>query len=102
MDAHKSAIFPFQFVKLVLQITTHLIQYTVLEIQFWSVKCTTVTVRYAKISNTSIRSHQSMQAITIGRLDKNKPLQNAFKRIKHYTYLFKLYSISIILLLENN
>ena len=32
----------------------------------------------------------------------NKPLRNAFKRIKHYIYLFKLYSISIIILLKNN
>ena len=32
----------------------------------------------------------------------NKPLQNPFKLIKHYIYLFKLYSISIILRLKNN
>ena len=38
MDARKSAIFPFQFVKPILQIITHLIHYWVLEIQFWSVK----------------------------------------------------------------
>ena len=36
------------------------------------------------------------------RLYENKPLQNAFKRIQHYIYLLKLYSISIILLLKNN
>ena len=36
------------------------------------------------------------------RLYETKPLQNAFKRISHYIYLFKLYSISIILLLKNN
>ena len=33
------------------QVFTHLIQCTVLETQFWSVKCTTVIVGYAKISN---------------------------------------------------
>ena len=36
----------------------------------------------------------------MSRLDENKPLQNAFKRIYHY--LFKLYSTSIILLLKNS
>ena len=34
MDARKSAIFAFQFVKPALKTITHLIQYTVLEIQF--------------------------------------------------------------------
>ena len=43
-----------------------------------------------------------MQAITMSRLDGNKSLKNAFKRIYHYIYLFKLYSIAIILLLKNN
>ena len=36
------------------------------------------------------------------RLDERKPLQNAFKRIYHCIYLFKLYSISIIIFLKNN
>ena len=81
MDATKSAIFVFQLVKPILQTITHLIQYTVLEIQFWSVKYTTVTVRYVKISSISIPSHQAMQAIAMVRLYENKPLQNAFKRI---------------------
>ena len=80
MDARKSAIFAFQFVKPILQTITHLIKYTVLEIQFWSVKCTTLTVWYAKISSISIPSYQAMQAIAV-RLYENKPLQNAFKRI---------------------
>ena len=35
------------------------------------------------------------------RLYQNKPLQNLFKHILHYIYLFKLYSILIILLLKN-
>ena len=44
-----------------------------------------------------------MQTIAVIRLAyENKPLQNAFKRIEHYIYLFKLYSISTILLLKNN
>ena len=45
MDVRKSKTFAFQFVKPILQTITQLIQHTVLEIQFWSVKCTTVTVR---------------------------------------------------------
>ena len=90
IDVRKSAIFAFQLVKPILQTITHLIQYTVLEIQFWSVKCTTVTVRYVKISipKTSIYipSHQTMQERPYKRLQwldyhENKPLQNAFKRI---------------------
>ena len=43
----------------------------------------------------------SKQAIAIVRLYENKPFQNAFKLIQHYIYLFKLYSISIILFLRN-
>ena len=79
MDARKSAIFALQLIKPILQNLTHLIQYTVLEIQFWSVNCTTVTVRYAKISSMSITSHQAMQAVAMFRIYENKPLQNAFK-----------------------
>ena len=53
----------------------------ILEIQYWSVKCTAVTMRYAKVSSISIPSHQAMQVIAMVRLYENKPLQNAFKRI---------------------
>ena len=74
--------------------------YTVLEMKICSVKCTTVW--YAKISSISIPSHQAMKAITMSRLDEKKPHENAFKRIKHYIYLFKSYKISIILLLKND
>ena len=81
MDAHKGMIFAFPSVKPILQTVAHLIQYTVLEIQFWSVKCMITTVPYAKISNIPIPSHQAMQAITMFRLYENKPLQNAFKSI---------------------
>ena len=104
MDAHKSGIFVFQFVKPILRSIKHLIQYTALEIEFCCVKCclTAVTVGYAKISRIFIPSHQAMQAILMGGLYENKPFQNAFKRIQHYIYLFKLYGILIILLLENN
>ena len=80
MNARKSTILAFQFVKPILQTITYLIQYTVLENQFWSVKCT--AVEYEKISSISIPSHQT--------------ISNA---IFSTTYLFKLYSISIILLL---
>ena len=62
MDARKSAIFAFQFVKPVLQTITYLIQYTVLGIEFWSLKCTNVW--YAKVSSISIPSHQAIEAIT--------------------------------------
>ena len=83
MDARKSAIFAFQFVKTILQSITHLIQYTVLEIQFWSVKSATVTVRYAKISNTfhSFPSSDGSGCNGYHRLYENKLLQNTFKRI---------------------
>ena len=40
-------IFTFQFVQPILQTITHLIQYPVLGIHFWCVKCT--TARYPKI-----------------------------------------------------
>ena len=94
MDACKSAIFAFHFVTSILQTITHQIQYTVLETRFWSVKCTTVTVRYAKILSIFIPSHrhQAMQAIAMIRLYVNKPLQNVFKRIQHYICIFKLYT----------
>ena len=80
MDAHECVIFAFQFAKPILQTITYLIQYTVLENQFWSVKCT--TVGYGKISSIFIPSHHATQAITMGRrLDENRPLQNAFECI---------------------
>ena len=50
----------------ILRTITHLIQYIVLEIQFWPVKCTTATVGYAKISsNIPYLPIQATQAITI-------------------------------------
>ena len=63
MDARKSPAFAFQFVKPILQTIKHLVQYTVLEIWFWSVQHTTLTVRYAKISSISIPPHKLMQAV---------------------------------------
>ena len=68
MDARKSAIIAFQLVKPILQTITKLMQYTVLEIQFWSVKCTAVNARYPKILSISIPSHQTVKAIAIVRL----------------------------------
>ena len=79
MDTLKSTIFAFQLVKPILQTITHLIERMILEIQFCSVKCT--TVRHAKTLSISVPSHQAMQANAMGRLDEKKPLQNAFKRI---------------------
>ena len=90
MDAGKSEIFAFQLVKSLLQTITQLIQKTVLGIQFWSVKCMTATVRYAKISRIFIPSHQAFsssnasgKAIATVRLYvyENEPLQNAFNRL---------------------
>ena len=72
MDARKSVVLVFQFLKPILQTITHLIQYAVLDIQFWSVKYTTVTVQYVKISSIPIPSHQAIQAIF--KLYQNKPL----------------------------
>ena len=74
-------------------------KYKDLENQFLSVKARQL-LGCAKISgNVSFPSKRStwMQSI-----DQNKPLQKVLKRIQHYTYLFKLYAISIILLLINN
>ena len=79
MDARKSAIFVFQFAKPILQTITHLIKYPVLEIHFWSVKCT--AVQYSKISSMSIPSDQTTQAIAMVRSYEKKPLKNTFKRI---------------------
>ena len=83
MDERKSAIFAFHFVKQILQTITHLIQCKILETRFCSVKCTTVTVWYAKILSNFILSHQhqAIQAIAMVKLYENKPLQNAFKRL---------------------
>ena len=60
-----------------------MIQCTVLEIQFWSVKFTTVTVQYVRknLEHFHDPSRQATQAIAMVRLYENKPLQNAFKRI---------------------
>ena len=81
MDLRKSAIFEFQLVKPILQTFTHLIQKTILGIQFWSVKCMTATVRYANISSISTAFLIKRKAIAMDRLYQNKPLQNTFKRI---------------------
>ena len=63
----------------------------VLEIWYWSVKYTAVTVRFqAKISSISIPSHQAMQAIAMIRLydcmktNHFKMLLNVFST--KYTY----------------
>ena len=122
MDACKSAIFAFQFVKPrileslvslvkpILQTITHLIQYTVLEIRFWSVKCTTITIRYAKTFSIfihtfpflSIKRCKRLQLLT-GRIymktNHFKMLLNVFSTTDTK---FRLYCISIILLLKNN
>ena len=56
---------------------THLITYTVLEAQFWSVKWTTVTIGYANISsNISFLPIQTTQA-------KTQDAQHKSKEVKH-------------------
>ena len=57
MDARKSPILALEFVKPILETITHLMLYTVIEIQFRSVNGTAVTAGYVKISSTSIPSH---------------------------------------------
>ena len=59
----------------------HLAQYTVLEIQSWSVKYTAVTAGYAKISSKMHSFPFKRQATIMVRPEENKPLQNTFKRI---------------------
>ena len=65
-----------------LQTIRDLIKYTVLEIQFWSVNCTAVTLGYAQnFEQHFIPSHamfKQRKPWTMDRLDENKPLQNAF------------------------
>ena len=65
MDARKNAICAFQSIKRILQTIRHLIQYTVLEIRFWSVKYTTLTVRCAKIWSILVTSHKAMQTVAL-------------------------------------
>ena len=54
-----------------------------LEIQLWAVKCTTITVRYAKISKAfpflPIKRCKRLQRLA--KLYENKPLQNVYKRV---------------------
>ena len=78
--------FAFQFVKQILQTTAHLIQYTVLELRFYPVKGTTITVRYGEISSISIHSHQVKQAIPVVNMKTNqlKMFLNVFSAT--YTY----------------
>ena len=92
MDACKSAIFAFQIIKLILQVITHLIQYMLLEIWFWSVKCTTGTVRYVNIWRNSIPSHQVQQAIAMVNMKTNqlKMLLNVFGTRYTYSLLIQI------------
>ena len=72
--------------------TDYPIQYTGLEIRFWSVKCTTVTVRYTKFrvfSFLPIKRCKRLQCLEQVYYE-SKSLQNAFKCIQHYIYFFKL------------
>ena len=73
---------------------SHLIQYTVLEIRFWSVKCPTVTA-------CKTFEHYIPSSIPYG---PTHVKTNHFKMLLNvsYIYLFRLYSISIILLLKYN
>ena len=73
-----------------------LLQYTILEIRFWSLKCTTVTVRRKLEHFFSFPS--GMQAIAM--VYEIKALQNALNLFST-TYIYSN-CISIILLLKNN
>ena len=70
MDARKSVIFVFQSVKPILQTTTYLIQYKVLQIQFWSLKCTTKIRKNFEHSHSLPSSDASDYKLTMGRLDE--------------------------------
>ena len=81
----QKAIFAFQFLKPILQTITHLIQYTVLGIQFWSVKWT--TVRYAKIRAFSfipIKRCNQLQWLGYIKTNRFKMSLNVFSTT--YTY----------------
>ena len=72
----------------ILQTITKLLQYMVLEIQLWPVKCKNVTVRYAKIlSNISFFLFQATPAIAMDGLDENnfKMLLNVFSTAFTYS-----------------
>ena len=58
-------------------IILYLIKYTLSEIHFWSVKCTTVTLR----KNLEQHSIPFKWCRRLQWVDENKPLQKAFKRI---------------------
>ena len=81
----QKAIFTFQFLKPILQTIIHLMQYTVLGIQFWSVKWT--TVRYAKIrafSFIAIKRCNKLQWLGYMKTNHFKMLLNVFSTT--YTY----------------
>ena len=83
MDARKSAIFAFQFVKPILQTITHLIRSWNATHGFRD------SVLVCKIHDCMTRKNfehfhslpSSDVSITVGSLDEKKPLQNSFKRI---------------------
>ena len=83
MDARKSTIFVFQFVKPILQTITHLIR-SWNTIHSFRDSILVFRINYCMIRNIfehygiSIPSHQAMLKFTINRLDENEPLQNAF------------------------
>ena len=87
MDARKSAIFVFQFAKPVLQTITHLLQITVLEIQFWSVKCTMLlydTQKYWAFPFLPIKRCKRLQWLHYMKTNHFKILLNVFSTT--YTY----------------
>ena len=107
-DIRKSAIFAFQLTKLILQTnrTSDIIsdfRDVVLVCKMHDCYC---TIRkyfehfHSFSSGFLIQRCKRLRWLT--RLYENKSLQNVFKRIQDYIYLFKLYSIRIILLLKNN
>ena len=86
MDARKSEIFAFQFVKPIFQTITHLIRSwnTIHGFRDSVLGCKMHDCMIRKIFEhygISIPSHQAMQEFRMNRLDENKSLQNAFKRI---------------------
>ena len=94
MDARKSAIFVFQFIKPTLQTimqlirswnTIHSFRDSVLVCKMHGCMIRKIFKRYG----ISIPTYQAMQVFAMNRLDENKPLQNAFNKHVHCQKVFR-------------
>ena len=109
MNPHKSAIFAFQFVKPILQTTTHCTPQTIME---YTIHGFRNSVLVCEMNDCIIRknfehfnffpSSDATDWITMNRLDENKPLQNDFINVFSTAFTYSNFMISIILFLKNN